>query len=77
MATAPQFQEYNPSKLVKYGILVLVVREATTGYIGNMEIYILQKARTWKRPHFLSSTYGNMFTRMTIIIVMELQKSYS
>lgn len=36
---APQVEEYNPSKLVKYGLLVLMVCEATTGYIGRMDIY--------------------------------------
>jgi hypothetical protein len=34
------FRIYNPVKLVKYGILVRTVCEATTGDIGNMEIYI-------------------------------------
>jgi hypothetical protein len=29
---------YNPSKLVEYGILVGMVCEATTGYIGSMEV---------------------------------------
>jgi hypothetical protein len=30
---------YNNGKLVKYKILVCMVCEATTGYIGNMEVY--------------------------------------
>jgi hypothetical protein len=34
-----RFRTYNPGKLVKYGILVRMVREANTGYIGSMEIY--------------------------------------
>jgi hypothetical protein len=33
------FRTYNPGKLAKYGILVRMVCEATTGYIGNMEIH--------------------------------------
>jgi hypothetical protein len=35
--------------------------------------YVLQKARSWKRPYFLpwnfTSTYGTMFTRITIICI--------
>jgi hypothetical protein len=34
-----RFRPYNPGKLVKYQILVRMAREATTGYIGNMEIH--------------------------------------
>jgi hypothetical protein len=30
---------YKPGKLTKYGILVRVVTESTSGYIGNLEIY--------------------------------------
>ena len=30
---------YNPGKLTKYGLLVHVVTESTSGYIGNLEIY--------------------------------------
>jgi hypothetical protein len=31
---------YSPGKLVKYGILVHMVCEATAGDIGNMEMYV-------------------------------------
>ena len=34
-----RIRTYNPGKLIKYGILVRMVSEATTGYICNMEIY--------------------------------------
>jgi hypothetical protein len=34
-----RFQTYNPSKFIEYRILVYIVCEAATGYIGNMEIY--------------------------------------
>jgi hypothetical protein len=34
-----RFRMYNPSKLVKYGILVRMVCEDTSGYIGYIEIY--------------------------------------
>jgi hypothetical protein len=34
-----RFRTYNPGKLVKDGILVRMVYEATTGYIENMEMY--------------------------------------
>ncbi|PNF21950.1 hypothetical protein B7P43_G01790 [Cryptotermes secundus] len=30
---------YNPGKLTEYGLLVPVVSESTSGYIGNLEIY--------------------------------------
>jgi hypothetical protein len=30
---------YNPGKLTKYGLLVRVVTESTSGYIANLEIY--------------------------------------
>jgi hypothetical protein len=30
---------YNPGKIIKYGLLVRVVSESTSGYIGNLEIY--------------------------------------
>jgi hypothetical protein len=31
--------QYNPGKLTKYGLLVHVVTESTSGYIENLEIY--------------------------------------
>lgn len=34
-----RIRTYNPGKLIKYGILVRMVSEATTGYICNMKIY--------------------------------------
>jgi hypothetical protein len=37
-----RFRTYNPSKHVKYGILIRMMYEATTGYIGNMEIYTVE-----------------------------------
>ncbi|PNF23122.1 hypothetical protein B7P43_G06682, partial [Cryptotermes secundus] len=34
-----RMRTYNPGKLTKYGLLVCVVTESTSGYIGNLEIY--------------------------------------
>jgi hypothetical protein len=34
-----RMQTYNPGKLTKYGLLVRVVIECTSGYIGNLEMY--------------------------------------
>ena len=34
-----QFCMYNPSKITKYGILVWIVCESSTGYICNLQIY--------------------------------------
>ncbi|PNF32271.1 hypothetical protein B7P43_G17593 [Cryptotermes secundus] len=34
-----RMRTYNPGKLTKYGLLVRVVTESTSGYIGNLEIY--------------------------------------
>jgi hypothetical protein len=30
---------YNPGKLTKYGLLVRVVTESTSGSVGNLEMY--------------------------------------
>jgi hypothetical protein len=54
-----------------------MVHEATAGYIGNMELYTAE-ARSWKKPYFpswnLTSTYGTMSTKITIIRMLKLQK---
>ncbi|PNF14710.1 hypothetical protein B7P43_G09348 [Cryptotermes secundus] len=34
-----RMRTYNPGKLTKYGLLVCVVTESPSGYIGNLEIY--------------------------------------
>jgi len=34
-----RIQTYNPGKLIKYGLLVRMVTESTSGYISNLEIY--------------------------------------
>jgi len=34
-----RFHSYNPSKITKYGILVWMVSESSTGYIRNVQIY--------------------------------------
>ena len=34
-----RFRVYNPSKIIKYGILVQMVCESSTGYICNLQIY--------------------------------------
>ena len=34
-----RFHVYNPGKITKYGILVRMVCESSTGYICNLQIY--------------------------------------
>ena len=34
-----RIRTYNPGKLIKYGLLVHMVTESTSGYILNLEIY--------------------------------------
>jgi len=34
-----RIRTYNPGKLIKYGLLVCMVTESTSGYILNLEIY--------------------------------------
>jgi len=34
-----RFRVYNPSKITKYGIMVRMVCESSTGYICNLQIY--------------------------------------
>ena len=34
-----KFRTYNPGKITKYGVLVIMVCEAVLGYICNMEVY--------------------------------------
>ena len=34
-----RIRTYNPGKLIKYGLLVCMVAESTSGYISNLEIY--------------------------------------
>jgi hypothetical protein len=36
---------YKPAKLTKYGLLVHVVTESTSGYIGNFKIYAAEGMR--------------------------------
>ena len=51
------FRVYNPGKIIKYGILVRMVCEATSGYICNMQIYtaeglsLIQTIETSLEPH--------------------------
>jgi hypothetical protein len=45
-----RFRTYNLGKLVKYGILAHMMCEATTGYIGYMEIYTAE-GRKLARDH--------------------------
>jgi hypothetical protein len=37
-----RMRTYNPGKLTKCGLLVHVVTESTSGYIGNLEIYSVE-----------------------------------
>jgi hypothetical protein len=75
-----RFRTHNFGKHVKYGILVNMVCEVTAAILAISK-YVLQKVRSWKRPYFLlwdlTLTYGTIFTRITIIIVLKLQRSYS
>lgn len=34
-----KFRTYNPAQIIKYGLLVRVICETTTGYTENIEIY--------------------------------------
>jgi len=40
-----KFRTYNPGKITKYGVLVRMVCEAVSGYIGNMEIYSAERKK--------------------------------
>ncbi|PNF14150.1 hypothetical protein B7P43_G17622, partial [Cryptotermes secundus] len=68
---------YNPGKLTKYGLLVCVVTESTSGYIGNFEIYSV-KERNYKKlffpfwnPILIKNT---MSIRTIIITVWQMQE---
>jgi hypothetical protein len=40
-----RIRTYNPAKLTKYGLLVHVVTERTSGYIGNFKLYAAEGMR--------------------------------
>jgi hypothetical protein len=40
-----RIRTYNPAKLTKYGLLIRVVTESTSGYIGNLKMYAAEGLR--------------------------------
>jgi hypothetical protein len=42
---------YNPEKLTKYGLIVCVVTESTSGNIGNLEIYSAEGRKLKKKNY--------------------------
>jgi hypothetical protein len=46
-----RIRTYNPGKLTKYGLLVHVVTETTSGYNGNLEIYSGEEKITRNYSH--------------------------
>ena len=72
-----RIQTYNPGKLIKYGLLVRMVTESTSGQILNLEIY----AGEGKNYRKLFSHFWNlilikitMSTKTTITIMWQLLK---
>jgi hypothetical protein len=56
-----RIRTYNPGKLVKYGILVHTVCEATTGYIGNMKIYTAEGKKLKETTFSLLEPYLHLW----------------
>jgi hypothetical protein len=56
-----RLRTYNPGKLVKHGILVHTVCEATTGYIGNMKIYTAEVEKLEETIFSLLETYLHLW----------------
>jgi len=52
-----RIRTYNPGKLVKYGILVRMVTESTSGYILNLEIYAGEVKKLQETIFTLLETY--------------------
>jgi hypothetical protein len=76
-----RFRTHNPSKVVKYGILVCMVCEATSGYISNIEMYTAEGKKLEETIFSALEPYldlwGYHVYQDTITIVLKLQKSYS
>ncbi|KOC69179.1 hypothetical protein WH47_07630, partial [Habropoda laboriosa] len=54
------FRTYNPAKITKYGILVRMVCEGTTGYICNFDVYCAQGYRLNTTVHLLLQPFINL-----------------
>ena len=67
-----RIRTYNPGKLIKYGLLVRMVTESTSGYILNFEIYA-GKGKNYRKlfSHFRNLTLIKitMYTKTTITIM--------
>lgn len=55
------FRTYNPAKVIKRGVLVRTVFEATSGYICNLEIYCAQKKPLITTIFSVLSPYLNLW----------------
>ena len=55
------FKVYNASKIIKYGVLVRMVCEATTGYICNLDIYCRQGKPLLQTITTLLEPYVNLW----------------
>ncbi|PNF31638.1 hypothetical protein B7P43_G17183, partial [Cryptotermes secundus] len=60
---------YNPGKLTKYGLLVCVVTESTSGYTGNLEIYS-EECKSLKRGETTFRRKGEGSWRDTRVVNM-------
>jgi hypothetical protein len=56
-----RFRMYNPRKVVKFVILVHMVREATTGYFGNMELYTAEGKKLEETIFSVLETYIDLW----------------
>jgi hypothetical protein len=67
-----RIRRYNPGKLTKYGLLVRVVTESTSGYIGNIEISSAEGKKLQETIVSVLEPYldQNYLSTKTIIITM-------
>ena len=65
-----RFRVYNPSKITKYGILVRMVCESSTGYICNLQIYDGKCGSLTETVGFLLSLMKGRVTTYTKTIIM-------
>ena len=56
---------YNPGKLIKYGLLVRMVTESTSGYILNLEIYAGEGKKLQETIFTLLEPYLDQITMST------------
>ncbi|CAK9796320.1 PiggyBac transposable element-derived protein 4 [Anthophora quadrimaculata] len=55
------FRVYNPMKIVKYGILVRILCESTTGYMCHFEIYCAEGKRLIDTIETIVSPYTDLW----------------